>query len=284
MEPVTDIAWTFEGSSYFAQNDGGGLWSLNPNDIDTANETATLRQVLSTTAVTQSNDGLSCPSESIKEDEALPGSAGTANLVYHPNGGTSDPDDVQTAPTANVTLSTQEPTRDGYTFVGWNTNSEGTGDDYSPSDAYVMPGDGETDHLYAQWQVVPATTQPQPQPRRQRLPQQKQLPQRRQRQPRRFQTTQRQRLSQLRPPQQPRQFRPQQQFQRSPQLSAPQRPMTKPQFSCPQQACHCSAATLNCDCNQRIWLTGAHGDAPKSSLTQSAGPNSEPPHNFWVNK
>ena len=151
-------AWTFDGSSYFAQNDGGGVWSLNPSDIDTASETATLRQVLSTTAVTQSNDGLSCPSELISEDEALPGSAGTASLVYHPNGGTSDPDDVQTTPTENVALSAQEPTRDGYTFVGWNTNPEGTGDDYSPSDAYVMPGDGETDHLYAQWQVVPATT------------------------------------------------------------------------------------------------------------------------------
>ena len=151
-------AWTFEGSSYFAQNDGGGLWSLNPSDIDTAGGTATLRQVLATTAVTQSNDGLSCPNESIKEDEALPGSAGTANLVYHPNGGSSDPDDLQTTPAENVTLSAQEPTRDGYTFVEWNTNSDGTGDNYSPSDAYVMPGDGETDHLYAQWQVVPATT------------------------------------------------------------------------------------------------------------------------------
>ena len=133
-------------------------WSLNPSDIDTAGGTATLRQVLATTAVTQSNDGLSCPNESIKEDEALPGSAGTANLVYHPNGGSSDPDDLQTTPAENVTLSAQEPTRDGYTFVEWNTNSDGTGDNYSPSDAYVMPGDGETDHLYAQWQVVPATT------------------------------------------------------------------------------------------------------------------------------
>ena len=151
-------AWTFDESSYFAQNDGNGLWKLDPSDVDTASETATLRQVLSTTAVTQSNDGLSCPSESISEDEALPGPAGTATLVYHANGGTGDPEDLQTTPAENVTLSAQEPIWDGYTFVEWNTNSEGNGDDYSPSDAYVMPSDGETDHLYAQWQVVPATT------------------------------------------------------------------------------------------------------------------------------
>ncbi|MGC6398573.1 MAG: InlB B-repeat-containing protein, partial [Ilumatobacteraceae bacterium] len=151
-------AWTFDGSSYFAQNDGNGLWKLDPSDVDTSSETATLRQVLSTTAFTQSNDGLSCPSESISEDEAIPGSAGTANLVYHANGGSGDPDDLQTTPAENVTLSAQEPSREGHNFVEWNTDPEGNGDTYSPSDAYVMPGDGETDHLYAQWQVVPATT------------------------------------------------------------------------------------------------------------------------------
>ena len=151
-------AWTFDGSSYFAQNDGNGLWKLDPSDVDTSSETATLRQVLSTTAFTQSNDGLSCPGESISEDEALPGSAGTANLVYHANGGSGDPDDLQTTPAENVSLSAQEPSREGHNFVEWNTDSEGNGDTYSPSDAYVMPGDGETDHLYAQWQVVPATT------------------------------------------------------------------------------------------------------------------------------
>ena len=151
-------AWTFEGTAYLSQNDGGGLWSLAADDIDINTETATLRQVLQSSQVTQSNDGFGCPSESLTEDADLPGSAGVAHLVYHPNGGTGDPDDLQTAPVENVTLSTQQPSRDGYTFVGWNTDSEGTGDNYSPSDAYVMPGDSETDHLYAQWQVVPATT------------------------------------------------------------------------------------------------------------------------------
>ena len=151
-------AWSFEGSAYLSQNNGQGLWSITADDIDINAETATLRQVLQATQASQSNDGFGCPSESLSDDSNLPGSAGLAHLRYHANGGTGDPDDLQTPPLEDVTLSAQEPTRDGYTFVGWNTDSEGTGDDYSPSDAYVMPGDGETDHLYALWQEVPATT------------------------------------------------------------------------------------------------------------------------------
>ena len=113
-------AWTFEGTAYLSQNNGQGLWSITADDIDINAETATLRQVLQATQASQSNDGFGCPSESLTEDSNLPGSAGVAHLRYHANGG--------------------------------------TGDDYSPSDAYVMPGDGETDHLYALWQEVPATT------------------------------------------------------------------------------------------------------------------------------
>ena len=151
-------AWTFERVAYLSQNDGGGLWSLTADDIDINAETATLRQVLQSTEVTQSNDGFGCPGESLTEEVDLPAPSGLAQLVYHSNGGSGDPDDLQTAPTETVILSSRNPTRDGYTFVEWNTDPEGNGDDYSPEDTYVMPGDGETDHLYAQWQVVPATT------------------------------------------------------------------------------------------------------------------------------
>ena len=151
-------AWSFEGISYLAQNNGGGLWSLLPDDIDVGSETATLRQVLQATQSTQSNDGFGCPTESLLEDTELPGAAGAAHLVYHANGGTGDPDDLQTPPEENVTLSSQEPTRDGYIFMGWDTEPSGDGTGYSPSDPFVMPGDGETSHLYAQWQPVTTTT------------------------------------------------------------------------------------------------------------------------------
>ncbi|MED5298750.1 MAG: LPXTG cell wall anchor domain-containing protein, partial [Actinomycetota bacterium] len=147
-----------EGSAYFSQNNGGGLWALNPDDVDAAGGSATLRKVLSTTAITQANDGLGCPSESITEDQALPGSAGQATLVYHANGGNGDPDDLATSPDESVNLSELEPNRDGFSFTSWNSSEDGSGTSYGAGDAFVMPGDGETDHLHAQWIQNPVTT------------------------------------------------------------------------------------------------------------------------------
>ena len=40
--------------------------------------------------------------------------------------------------------------RDGYVFVGWNTEADGTGDSYDPDDTFKMPG--RDVYLYAQWQ------------------------------------------------------------------------------------------------------------------------------------
>ena len=56
-------AWTFAGTAYFSQNNGEGLWSLSPDDIDVGAETATLRQVLQATQSTSRNDGFGCPNE-----------------------------------------------------------------------------------------------------------------------------------------------------------------------------------------------------------------------------
>lgn len=45
-------------------------------------------------------------------------------------------------------------TRDGYTFVGWNTKTDGTGVKYSVSDTIMVTGNIT---LYAQWNEVPTT-------------------------------------------------------------------------------------------------------------------------------
>ena len=47
-----------------------------------------------------------------------------------------------------MTLSTETPTRDGYTFTGWNTKTDGTGTSYAPGDSYTA---NEDVTLYAQW-------------------------------------------------------------------------------------------------------------------------------------
>ena len=58
---------------------------------------------------------------------------GAQNLVvaYDANGGTGDPGDQSCLAGGTLTLSTVTPTRDGFTFIGWNTSAAGTGTTYA---------------------------------------------------------------------------------------------------------------------------------------------------------
>lgn len=55
--------------------------------------------------------------------------------------------------TANVdiTLSSDVPTRNGYTFLGWNTQADGNGTAYATGATYTHDQDGGTVTLYAKW-------------------------------------------------------------------------------------------------------------------------------------
>ena len=80
----------------------------------------------------------------------------TVTLTYDPRGGTGEPADQTGDAASEVTVSTTEPTRDGYTFQGWNTQADGNGTSYSGGDPYTLPNSG-TDTLYAQWQINTVT-------------------------------------------------------------------------------------------------------------------------------
>ena len=81
----------------------------------------------------------------------------TVTLEYDPRGGSGEPGDQTGDAASNVTVSTTEPTRAGYSFTGWNTAADGTGTSYAGNDSYTLPNSG-TDTLYAQWQPVTTTT------------------------------------------------------------------------------------------------------------------------------
>ena len=80
----------------------------------------------------------------------------TVTLTYDPQGGTGAPADQTGPPESDVTVSTTEPTRDGYAFQGWNTQADGNGTSYSGGDTYTLPNSG-TDTLYVQWQINTVT-------------------------------------------------------------------------------------------------------------------------------
>ena len=80
----------------------------------------------------------------------------TVTLTYDPQDGSGAPGDQTGDAASNVTVSSTVPTRDGYTFTGWDTGADGSGDDYSGGDTYTLPNSG-TDTLYAQWQINTVT-------------------------------------------------------------------------------------------------------------------------------
>ena len=76
------------------------------------------------------------------------------SIVYNANNGYNAPSNLDNvAFDEEVTLSNDEPTRMGYTFLGWSTNSRATEPDYRPGDKVknlVSDDDGKVT-LYAVW-------------------------------------------------------------------------------------------------------------------------------------
>ena len=72
----------------------------------------------------------------------------TYTIKYNANGGSGAPSNQVKEHNKDITLSTSKPTRTGYTFVNWNTSSDGTGTSYSAGATYS----GNSDiTMYAQW-------------------------------------------------------------------------------------------------------------------------------------
>lgn len=82
-------------------------------------------------------------------------------LSYDPNGGTGTP--AATTPVSPDTfwiVTSDQPTRDGYTFAGWNTEADGSGTAYAAGDHMALPADALTATLYAQWNENPTPPAP----------------------------------------------------------------------------------------------------------------------------
>lgn len=71
-----------------------------------------------------------------------------AYVYFDANGGSGGPSTFWHWQGSSVTLPTDQPTRDGYTFVGWATSASATTAQYQPGGTYYLP---ETVTLYAVW-------------------------------------------------------------------------------------------------------------------------------------
>ena len=72
-------------------------------------------------------------------------------ITYNANGGTGTMDAQTVKKGTEVTISANTFTREGYTFTGWNTVADGTGDPYG-DEAPINPPSDIT--LYAQWKPI----------------------------------------------------------------------------------------------------------------------------------
>lgn len=80
----------------------------------------------------------------------------SCTVTYHANGGTGTIAPITDPCGSTLTLSTGTGlTRSGFTFVGWNTSSIGTGTAYVPGSSVVVNANLD---LYAQWSATPVLT------------------------------------------------------------------------------------------------------------------------------
>ena len=88
----------------------------------------------------------------------LPAPDVAAILNYDANGGTGAPDsESKSGPkgsSATFTVSSITPTRENYTFKGWNTKADGSGMAYEAGKT-ISVAYGSTTTLYAQWEETP---------------------------------------------------------------------------------------------------------------------------------
>ena len=77
-----------------------------------------------------------------------PWSFSNYNVIYNPNGGTYNTDNQYKDVGTNLTLNTQIPVRQGFTFTGWNTKPDGSGNAYSAGGTYT---EDKPLYLFAQW-------------------------------------------------------------------------------------------------------------------------------------
>ena len=76
--------------------------------------------------------------------------ASAYTVSYNANGGTNAPNAQTKTHNVTLTLSSQKPTRTGYTFVKWNTAQDGSGTGYSSGGSYTA---NASVTLYAQWSI-----------------------------------------------------------------------------------------------------------------------------------
>ena len=99
--------------------------------------------ILGDDADVNSNDYKVCVNKETEENNLY-------TISYNANGGSNAPGDQSKIENKSISLSSSKPIRTGYTFIGWNTSSNGSGTSYSAGATY---SNNANVTLYAQWRI-----------------------------------------------------------------------------------------------------------------------------------
>ena len=128
-------------------DDTGQKWPLISNKTYSWTKTHSVQSPNIACTLTTGGGSLANGTSSITQ--ALSISAKTHYTVtFDANGGSGAPGAQTKWYGENLTLSTTKPTRTGYQFAGWNTNSSGTGTNYASGGTYSANSAAK---LYAKW-------------------------------------------------------------------------------------------------------------------------------------
>ena len=148
-------AWVYCGGSSHQVKDGGSVNATSSSSQSvsmgyydfTITKSASIQKLACYAKITSSSSYVSGTKSSSSTSTTV--AAKPSYVVsYSANGGSGAPGNQTKWYGTNLTLSTSKPSRTGYSFAGWNTNSSGTGTNYASGATYT--GNAALT-LYAKW-------------------------------------------------------------------------------------------------------------------------------------
>ncbi len=140
------VSW---GENAFATSYWVDIWH-NGKGIESFGVNDTSYTIKNVTAGEYTVFVASCNPNGASETGGFTFNVPTYTISYNMNGGSGSIGNQTKNYNQDLTLSSTKPTRTGYSFVCWNTKSDGTGTNYNPGGKYT-PNSGAT--LYAVWKA-----------------------------------------------------------------------------------------------------------------------------------
>lgn len=147
-------AWVYCGSqSYQVMNNAKMTCTGTSSSKELGSHTFTITKTKSTQNIScyakvTSNSTYVSGTKSSSSSSVSVGAKKSYTISYNANGGSGAPGSQTKWISETLVLSSTKPTRTGYTFNGWNTNSGGTGTNYSAGGNYTANAAAT---LYAKW-------------------------------------------------------------------------------------------------------------------------------------